>query len=266
MKWPNSLFLVRHGQSAFNELKERRQKHPLYKEFVKAFENDYLSDETKRLAEEVKIMFQLDYSDYKTPLTERGKKQARDAGRHLKTLIGPPDVVIISPYLRCRETFYEMTVGWDELKNIKTYTDELIEERNTGLGILYNDWRLFFTLHPEQYLLNKKDGYYHYRYPQGESIKDVRRRIRQWFGTLIREFAGKNVFAVTHHLTILSNRANLERMTPEEFIELDRDNPPKNCSITIYDGRPDFGFDGKLMLGKYNETAPIDESEEFKCR
>lgn len=264
MKWPNSLTLVRHGQSAFNELKERRQKYHLYKEFVKAFEKDYLSGETKRLAEEVKAMFQLDYSDYKTPLTEKGKKQARAAGKHLKTLIALPDIVILSPYLRCRQTFDEMTAGWGELKSVKTYTDELIEERNTGLGILYNDWRLFFAFHPEQYLLNKKDGYYHYCYPQGESVKIVRRRVRQWFNTLVREFSEKNVFVVTHHLTKLSIRANLERMTPEEFVKLDAENPPKNCSITIYRGYPNLGSDGKLLLdpNEYNITAPIDSERE----
>ena len=264
MKWPNTLTLLRHGQSAFNALKERRQKDPLWQAFAIAFDENHLSDKIKKLAERVKETFQLDYSDYETPLTKKGRNQARAAGEHLKTLITLPDVVILSPYLRCRDTFEEAAVGWPELKSVKTYTDELIEERHTGLAALCNDWRLFFTFHPEQYLLDKKDKYYHYCYPQGESVKMVRRRVRQWFNTLTREFAGKNVFVVTHHLTILSIRANLERMTPEEFMELDRENPPKNCSITIYRGNPNIGSDGKLTLdpNEYNITAPIDNEEE----
>jgi len=47
-----------------------------------------------------------------------------------------------------------------------------------------------------------------------------------------------------------------ERLTEEQFLEIDHANPPKNCSITIYRVDPKKGRDGKLVLERYNETAP----------
>jgi broad specificity phosphatase PhoE len=72
-------------------------------------------------------------------------------------------------------------------------------------------------------------------------------------GTLIREYAGKNMLMVTHHLTILSIRANLERLTPDEFIRLDQEEKPVNCGVTVYTGNSTVGKDGKLILDRYNQ-------------
>jgi IS5 family transposase len=58
---------------------------------------------------------------------------------------------------------------------------------------------------------------------------------------------------VTHHLTILSFRANYERLSPEEFIRLDEHEKPVNCGITVYRGDPNQGKDGKLVLQIYNK-------------
>ena len=50
--------------------------------------------------------------------------------------------------------------------------------------------------------------------------------------TLTREFSGNRVMAITHHLTILATRANFERLSPEEFLQLDEHEKPVNCSVT----------------------------------
>ena len=52
-------------------------------------------------------------------------------------------------------------------------------------------------------------------------------------------------------------RAAQERLTEEEFLELDRVDHPKNCSITIYRGDPSRGENGKLVLECYNKIAPM---------
>ena len=96
------------------------------------------------------------------------------------------------------------------------------------------------------------EGSYYYRYPQGESIQDVRERTRSWFHTLTRDFSEKNVLAITHHLTILAVRANLERLSAEQFMELDEHETPINAGVTIYKGNPDIKGRGKLVLEKYN--------------
>lgn len=255
MKWPNFLTLLRHGESAFNKLQKERNKHSLWKEFLEAFETDHTSYRTKKLAEEILKLFPLPYNDYDTPLTDKGREQARYTGKFLQTKISLPDAVITSPYTRCRDTFFWMTNTWPELRDVPYFTEELISERDIGEAILYTNWRLFYAFYPEQKKLYDLVGYYHYRFPQGENIPDVRRRTRIWNGTLIREFSEKNVLAITHHLTILSIRANQERMSPELFVSLNEKEPPKNCSVTIYKGHPELGQNGRLVLEAYNMIA-----------
>jgi hypothetical protein len=58
---------------------------------------------------------------------------------------------------------------------------------------------------------------------------------------------------MTHHLTILSARANYERLSPEEFIKLNDHEKPVNCGMTIYRGDPHQGRDGRLVLETYNQ-------------
>ena len=58
---------------------------------------------------------------------------------------------------------------------------------------------------------------------------------------------------VTHHLTILSMRANFERLDAAEFQRLDREEKPINCGVTLYKGRPYAGENGKLVLEAYNK-------------
>jgi hypothetical protein len=59
--------------------------------------------------------------------------------------------------------------------------------------------------------------------------------------------------AVTHHLSILALRANLERFGAPEFQRLDNEEKPINCGVTIYRGNPNAGEDGHLELDRYNQ-------------
>ena len=80
----------------------------------------------------------------------------------------------------------------------------------------------------------------------------VRDRIRSFNDMLIREYAEKDVWVISHHLTKLSFRASIERWSPEEFIRVDNEEKPVNCGVTIYGGNPKAGKDGKLELKHYN--------------
>ena len=44
MNWPESLTLIRHGQSAYNEVKEKKVALPAYQNFRKAFDAEYFLD------------------------------------------------------------------------------------------------------------------------------------------------------------------------------------------------------------------------------
>lgn len=254
MKWPLSITLVRHGESRYNELRRLKDRSERYELFKKAFNKNPLSAECRELAEEIYATFALHVSDYDTPLTALGSDQGRLTGMNAKSVLPQPDVVIVSPYQRTRDTFHAMAGAWTALYEAQLSYDDRIREQEHGLYLLYNDWRVFQTFHPEQRRLRNLLGPYWYQYPQGESVVQTRERVRSITNTIVREWAGKHVMLITHHLTILSIRANFERLSPEEFMRLDEEEKPRNCGVTLYRGNPNLGKDGKLELEYYNRS------------
>lgn len=253
MKWPESLTLVRHGESEYNALRAVKEGSSLYQEFRQQYDTDWTSDRTRELAEEVRHIIHLEYGDHNTPLSERGILQARTTGERLREMIELPEVIFVSPYDRTHDTLNRMIEGWPELGEVKQYEEERIREQEHGLAILYNDWRLFQVFHPEQKMLHDLQGIYWYRFPNGENVPDVRERNRSWITTLIREFSERRVLAVTHHITLLATRANLERLSAQEYQHLDEHEKPVNCGVTVYKGIPDLGRDGRFQLSMYNQ-------------
>lgn len=252
MKWPTELVIVRHGESEYNVLRARKEADPLYQQFKREFERDYQSTKCKKLAAQVRAKYSLPFGDAQTKLTPDGVAMAKDTGRNLKNLIQPPNVVFVSPYDRTIQTFDGMRSKWAQLDRAKVIYEDRIREKEHGLSVIYNDWRVFQVYHPEQRLLHETQLEYWYQYPQGESTSQVRERIRSFLTTLVREYSGQRVMLVTHHLTLLAIRGILERLTPEQFIELDNTNKPVNCGVTIYEGNPIAGKDGRLELKQYN--------------
>lgn len=253
MKWMKSFTMYRHGESEYNILKNLKANDSEYQLFKSAFEHDHRSDTTWQLAESVSKKFKLNKSDYETGLTKIGKEQAVITGKNSPEHVPLPDIIFYSPFVRTHDTLENMCIGWPELNNVEKIAEDRIREQEHGLALLYSDWRLFHTYYPEQKALHDLLGPYWYQYPQGESVSQVRDRVRDFFSMLIRECADMNVMCITHHLTTLSIRANLERLTPEDFIWLDDNDKPVNCGITQYIGNPKVGKNGKLELTYYNK-------------
>ena len=255
MKWPNTLTLVRHGESAYNELKIIKKTDSLYQNFLQAYENRQ-NDPDKAVELARKIVstkhLNLDNGDHDTALTKLGQTQSESMAKKLKTLIPLPDIILLSPYKRTKSTLEGMFTGWPELKTVTVKEEERIREQEHGLTLAFSDWRVFTSLYPDQEILKALEGPYWYRFPQGENVPDVRERLRSFTTTLTRDYNNKNVLVITHHLSILSLRANLERLSAEEFIRLDEEEKPINCGVTIYKGNPQLGQDGKLLLDTYN--------------
>jgi broad specificity phosphatase PhoE len=260
MKWPSELLLVRHAESAYNTLKKKKENDPEYREFKALFERNPADPALRPMAEAINKRFSLNCSDRETPITPAGEAQARITGHRMRqTNAAVPDIVFVSPYLRTMETLRLLQEEWPELASANIFHEERIREKDHGLALLYNDWRIYQVMQPEQRLLFDLLGDYDYRFLNGENIPDVRQRTRSWFSTLTREFAGHRVMAITHHLTILATRANLERMGPEEFLRLDREEKPVNCGVTRYVGSPKEGRQGRLLLKEYNKRHYSDE-------
>jgi broad specificity phosphatase PhoE len=257
MKWPSRFILIRHAESAYNVLRVKKREDPLYREFRDLYIHDPDSLETRELARQIADKHALGVSDYETDITHQGELQAANTGRALAKAFRDgnfalPDIVFCSPYLRTVRTLAILATEWRELGDVKRVMDDRIREQEHGLSLLYSDWRVFQTLHPEQRKLRELMGPYWYQFPQGESISQVRERARAFKNMLVREWANKNVLAVTHHIFILADRANAERLSPEEFIHLDRHEKPVNCGMTVYRGDPS-GKDGRLVLEVYNK-------------
>ncbi len=254
MKWPYQLYLIRHGESAYNVLKARKQDDPLYAEFKRCFEVEPSSEKTRGLALAVKERFALKVSDSATQITDTGREQARETGKALKLRAHLPDVIFVSPYDRTLSTLEHMYEGWEELRSVPLRKDERLREQEHGLSLLYNDWRVFQTLYPEQRELMDLLGTYRYTYPQGEDVPDMRHRDQLWLTTLTRDFSGKRVFAIMHHLRMLATMANLESWGEQEFIEFDEHHKPSNAGVTLYQCDPGRGTDGKFVREYYNKT------------
>ena len=258
MKWPTYLVLLRHAESQFNKFKKTLENDPQWQAFVAAYEADFQSEKTKHLAGILQAQYKNLWRDRKISLTQYGREvQAVKAGAYLKTQIDTPDVILVSPYERCLKTLDGLRQGWPELENIPTYQEECLVERSIGLCLLYAHWRIFHVFHPEQKELYEQEGCYDYRYPQGDNMRDVNLRMKDLFDTIIREFHGKKVLGIAHGVSIMGFRTAQERLTEAEFVELEQNNSPKNCSITLYRGDPTQGNDGRLVLERYNETAPL---------
>ncbi len=256
MKWPNTLTIVRHAESAYNELKAKKEADPLYQDFKKEFNRrGKNSTRVEELARELMRIgsFALGTGDHDTEITTLGAGQAEITGMRLPELIPKPDVILVSPYGRTWKTLGHMTIGWPELADVKQVEEVRLREQEHGLSLLYSDWRIFETLHPEQAALRKIQGSYWYRFPQGENVPDVQERLRSLTNTLTRDYYEQNVLMIAHHLTILGLRANLERFGADEFMRLDEQEKPINCGATIYRGDPDLGQNGKLILDIYNK-------------
>jgi broad specificity phosphatase PhoE len=253
MKWPAELLLIRHAESKYNNLKKLKDADADYVRFCTLFEKDRSDPELQPLADMLRKRHSLNCSDRDLPITPAGEAQARTTGRQMGELgVNTPDVIFVSPYLRTEQTLRLLQEGWPALRNATVYREERIREKDHGLGVLYNDSKIYFLKHPEQYELRELQGEYDYRWLGGENIPDVRQRNLSWITTITREFAGKRVMAITHHLTILATRANFERLSPEAFLHLDKNDKPVNCGVTRYIGNPNRGSRGKLELYEYN--------------
>jgi broad specificity phosphatase PhoE len=257
MKWPKTVTFIRHDVSQYNVLREIKAQDPGYQVFRREFEANPASDRARQLAEQMQAIYALKVRDASTPLLDPEAKRALAVGRTMACRRwAEPQAVFVSPYVRATLTWDSlwrgfMTVAAGAAKPL-VIEDERVREQDHGLATLYNDWRIFHTLHPEQRELYNLEGAYRYRYPQGENVPDVRERNRSWLGALVRDYAGQHVWVVTHHLNILAARANLERLDEAAFLELDHACKPVNCGVTLYKGCSSLGRNGKLQLASYN--------------
>ncbi|MGY4516712.1 histidine phosphatase family protein [Lysobacter sp. HA18] len=236
-KWPDRLWIVRHGESAGNVARDRARA-------TDALTYDYGT------------------RDADVPLSPLGERQADALGRWFAALPEHerPDVFLCSPYVRTRQTLARVLEQCD-INCDRIRLDERLREREFGIfdGLTRLGVR---DRYPDQAHALEMIGKFYHRPPGGESWCDVILRLRSVVDTITREYRCDRVLIVAHQVTVLCFRYLLERMTEAQVLEIDRQKDVANCSVTGYEFDPVRSKSGKLVLERYNFVAPIVEAGE----
>jgi len=238
-KWPDVLWIVRHGESAGNVARDAALKEGL-------------------------AVIDIPIRDVDVPLSALGERQAAALGRWFDglPLDERPTVMLSSSYVRARRTAEIMReIAGINPGLVPLIVDERLREKEFGIldrlttsGIQER--------YPAQAEARRLLGKFYHRPPGGESWCDVILRLRSVIDTLTREYSQERVLIVCHSVVVLCVRYLLERMTEEDILAIDRAEEVANCSVTSYQFDPALGKHGKLALRLFNHVAPIEDAGE----
>jgi broad specificity phosphatase PhoE len=234
-KWPQEIWLVRHGQSSGNVARD---------------------------AAEAAAGLRIDIAerDVDVPLSELGLRQSQALAAWFAALPAQhrPNVVLHSPYRRAAQTARVVMdrIAADDLQ-LSVQVDERLREKEFGIldrltthGIAHK--------YPELYEQRQHVGKFYFRPPGGESWCDVILRLRSVLDTLTREYCRERVLIVAHQVIVNCFRYLFERLDESAILEADRAGDVPNCSVTSYLFDPSLGKRGKLALRLVNFVAPLE--------
>jgi len=235
-KWPDRIWIVRHGQSAGNVARDK--------------------------AEASKAQW-IDIADrdMDTPLSDLGREQALALGRWFASqpLGDKPNVFLSSPYVRSLQTVDLILDAGEFPPRSRVVPDERLREKEFGildrmtvLGIR--------SQYPKLDEQRKHVGKFYFRPPGGESWCDVILRLRSVIDTMTRDYRQQRVLIVAHQVIVNCFRYLFERMTEAQVLDLDRKGDVPNCGVTLYEFDAAAGERGKLSLRLANFAAPLVEA------
>ncbi len=234
-RWPDQLWIVRHGQSAGNVQSEHAHAAGLS-----------IIDIAER--------------DMDVPLSALGEEQAVAVGAWFASFpeAERPTTVLTSPYLRAMQTAAHISAAGGVHSAATQHVDERLRERE--FGILDRLTRVGIIEHfPEQAESRSRVGKFYHRPPGGESWCDVILRLRSLLDTISLHHAqpGSRVLIVAHQVVVLCLRYLLENMNEADVLEIDRAGDVANCGITEYRLQSRAGAPPCLELLHYNFIAPL---------
>ncbi|TGN76798.1 histidine phosphatase family protein [Streptomyces bauhiniae] len=176
--------------------------------------------------------------DHALALTDRGREQAEETGKHLREIFGDERVsVYVSPYRRTHETLDTFRLD-PEL--IRVREEPRLREQDWGNWQERDDVKL-------QKAYRDAYGHFFFRFPQGESGADVYDRVGGFLESLFRSFEEPdhppNVLLVTHGLAMRLFCMRWFHWTVAEFESLSN---PGNAEVRMLV----LGEDGKYALDK----------------
>ena len=235
-KWPQRLWIVRHGESAGNVARDAA--HAAGHAVIDIAERDV-----------------------DVPLSRLGEQQSRALGHWFAAQPEQPDVILTSPYLRARRTAMLIADVGGVGSAAEDFTiDERLREKE--FGVLDRLTRLGIQQqYPEQMVFRQALGKFYHRPPGGESWCDVILRLRSALDTILLLYGGRRVLVVGHQVVVLCMRYLLEQMTEEQILAVDLQGDVANCAVTEYMFQPQVGRDGGLVLQRYNFVAPLEQTD-----
>ena len=233
-RWPSILWLVRHGQSAGNVARDEAHEQGL-------------------------IRIALSGRDVDVPLSDLGEQQARALGQWFAAGEAQPEVLLSSSYLRSQQTATIFRDAGGCAHDIPVCVDERLREKEFGIldGLTTSG---VAATYPDQAEFRRILGKFYHRPPGGESWADVILRLRSVLDTVSLHHAEQRVMIVAHQVVVLCLRYVIENLTEAQILAIDREGDVANCSITEYRLDPSAGAFGKLVLSRYNVTAPMEEA------
>jgi broad specificity phosphatase PhoE len=234
-RWPDRLWIVRHGESAGNVARDAAHAAGLAR-------------------------IDIGGRDVDVPLSPLGERQSEALGRWFAAMpeAERPEVVLTSPYLRARQTALRMhAAGGIAVEPSGFVADERLREKEFGVldrltrhGIEQD--------HPDQAEFRRVLGKFYHRPPGGESWCDVILRLRSALDTISLHHDGCRVLIVAHQVVVLCLRYLLEEMSEDQILAVDAEVDVANCGVTEYGFDPGRGRHGCLVLWRYNFVAPLE--------
>jgi 2,3-bisphosphoglycerate-dependent phosphoglycerate mutase len=235
-RWPERLWIVRHGESAGNVARNAAMAAGLA---------------------EIDIALR----DADVPLSGLGEQQSRALGWWFAAMPSDerPNVVLVSPYRRAQQTAEAVrAAGGLSETHPEFIVDERLREKEFGILDRLTTSGIA-RLHPQQAEFRRLLGKFYHRPPGGESWCDVILRLRSALDTMSLHYDGCRVLVVAHQVVVLCLRYLVEHMTEEQILAIDAAGDVANCAVTEYRFDAGRGQHGELLLHRYNFVAPLED-------
>lgn len=190
--------------------------------------------------------------DNKIRLTEKGRQQAREAGKRLKEIVKDESIrFYVSSYQRTRETYEGLLESLKENKGYTTFDNRIREQE---YGNLQSDM-------DRQFKDMNKVGELYYRFKGGENGADVFNRACLFTEHLFREIESieykkrDNVIIVTHDLFIRLFMLNFLNSDLDVYM-LNNIRHPENCEFWIIEKNDKGRFKIKSQIFESNSSVP----------
>lgn len=234
---PETLWIVRHGQSAGNVARDAAEASGLE-------------------------LIDLSWRDIDVPLSDLGQRQSIALGEWFsrQPTSARPDVILCSPYLRAHDTA-KLVASHSGISDVQIRVDERLREKEFGIldrltthGIRQQ--------YPQLHEQRGHVGKFYFRPPGGESWCDVILRLRSLHEMIAREYVGKRVLVVAHQVVVNCTRYLIEQLDEKQILDLDRQGDVPNCAVTIYRKRhiDNVVASPVLQLEQANFLAPLQEA------